>query len=279
MLSSADRRANPERWPSRLWGVRHFLSLAVLTFLAVVAGLFCAVAASDDAWRTASIAALMCAFFLLVAVHGALVWLFPRHARRDVVLGEHRGCRALTVRESGPLFAVLVVLMACVTLMLGLGTVWSIQFREGTGVLRSVALAMATAFFGSFLVAVLSGRVTRGFLALTPSGIYQRGRSLESYLPWESIMGATAIYNGISPQIFVVGRADVSSDRRQTARFWRLDRLPRDSMIVIDCLTFGIDRNLLHEIVTYYVDHPEAREELGTERDLARVASWQTPPR
>lgn len=42
---------------------------------------------------------------------------------------------------------------------------------------------------------------------------------------------------------------------------------------VVDCLTFAIDQNLVHGLVTYYVEHPQARDELGTQGALTRVAS------
>ncbi len=272
-MPSSDRLATPEQWPTRRARGRHVLAAVFMAVCAAVALLICAAAAATGAWLVVAFAALLSGFFLLVLAHGALVWLFPQHTERDVTLGEYRGSQALALRTSGPLFTVLVALVTCLTLLFGLATVQTLRLGGGSGLLGGVLFGAATVFFGSFLVAVLSGRVARGVLALTPSGIYQRGRAFESFLPWEIIVGAKAAYDGTSPQVLVVASPDATWERRKATRVWRLDHLPPVPMIAVDCLTFAIDQNLIHRLVTYYVDHPQARDELGTQAALSRVAS------
>ena len=51
----------------------------------------------------------------------------------------------------------------------------------------------------------------------------------------------------------------------------KLDKLPPVPMTAIDCTVFAIDRNLLYHFVTFYVENPSARGELGTETSLERA--------
>jgi hypothetical protein len=247
------------------------LAAAFLALCASVALLVAVAALGTGDWTVAGYAALVGVFFLLILAHGVLVWLLPQHTDHDITLDQHHGDPALALRYSAPLFAILVAIMGCLTLTFGTATVDLLRRAGTAGLPAGLLFAAATILCGSFLVVTIRGRLARGVVMLTPRGVYQRGRAFESFLPWASILGTKARYDATTAQVLIVARPDGQWDRCQTEPFWRLDRLPPVPAIIIDCLALGIDQNLVHHVITYYVDHPEARMELGTQAALTRV--------
>lgn len=125
-------------------------------------------------------------------------------------------------------------------------------------------------FFASFFVLVALGRIRRGRIILAADGIYQEGRSFESFLPWDSFVGIKAGYNG-TREVLVVAYSNASWRKRQLAGPWKLDKLPPVPMIEIDTFHLAVDPTLVYHLVRFYVENPHAREELGTETVMRRV--------
>lgn len=173
----------------------------------------------------------------------------------------------IEIKYSFSIFAVLVGVMACITIFcLGLAVEIFIA-----GYLPNVIIfGLLGAYSASFLGAVSLGRLRRGRLALTRDGIRQRGWSFESYFPWEAVHGARAMFFDYRA-IVVLTYANFAWERRNTTWFWRIDRLPPGAMIELDCRSFNLDPIVLFHLVTFYANNPAARDELGTAAPLERV--------
>lgn len=264
----------PPEWPARRWGPRQLLAAIFVAACTLMALLLTAVMVADGETAPVRYLLLIASMFALTFVHGVLMWFPLRGSTRDVVLVEHEGRRGTALRYSGPLFAVQCALMAILTAIFAFGAVDYLRARDGVVTARYGAVAATAAiaaFLGSFLVAVASGRVQRGQVVLDSQGIYQRGRAFESALRWEDIVGAHAAYNGMFTEVLVVGWPDAAWQRRTTSRVWQLDRLTPVPMIEINCLYLALDQNLVHHLVTFYVENPQARSELGTPASLRRA--------
>jgi Bacterial PH domain len=122
----------------------------------------------------------------------------------------------------------------------------------------------------SFPALVLLGRLRRGRVSLSAAGIRQRGWTFESFLPWEAFAGVRAAANG-RPEVLVIAYANASWERRQVVRSWKIDQLPPVPMVEFGCAVFDIAPELLYWLLKFYVEHPEARVELGTEAVAGRI--------
>ncbi|MGC7093675.1 hypothetical protein ACPZ19_03330 [Amycolatopsis lurida] len=209
----------------------------------------------------------------LTTAFGYVFQLGSRHRVASIV--SHDDGAAVELRGSKLVFALLTGIFACLTLFFGMAS--ADYLRAGPDVpakqIPAALCAVAALYFGGFLVLVAIGRVRRGGVVLSPRGIHQRGWTFSSFLPWDAVVaGKAATFRG-APCVLVVASANARWDRRQHARLWKVDKLPPTPMIAINCAAFAIDRALLYHFVQFYIDHPAARAELGTERGLRRARS------
>jgi hypothetical protein len=122
--------------------------------------------------------------------------------------------------------------------------------------------------FGSYLVDVVTGRLAVGYVALGPDGVRQRGRSFESFLPWDSVHRVRRVHVDV-PTVVIVGYPDGVWERRRTS-LWKIDRFPDIVMMEADAGISALPPALVLEVLAFYVAHPEARHELGTPAAIAR---------
>jgi hypothetical protein len=218
-------------------------------------------------------AALFAALLLLTGSYTYVTRVRPLHRETDVAIGRHDGAPATELRYSRAAFVIVVGVMTCVTAIFAFASVD--YFLAGDEVtapqLAGTLFGMAALFCASFLVSVATGRLRRGRVVLSQRGIHQRGRAFSSFLPWEAIAGAKAAYDGLTPQILVIGYTNAPWEKRQYSRLWRLDKLPPVPMIAIDCTAFALDHNLIYHLVKFYVGNPATRHELGTDAGLHRA--------
>jgi hypothetical protein len=171
------------------------------------------------------------------------------------------------VRYSLVAFVCLVGLMCCVTAIFVLAAV-----DYAAGGTRGAAAVFGVFGMGAatFVVLVLAGRVQRGRLMLSAEGIEQRGWAFTSFLPWEAFAGVKAAYNG-RPEVLVIAYANAPWRKQQVVRSWKIDKLPPVPMIEVDTTQFAVPQEALYYLLKYYVEHPEARAELGTDAVAARL--------
>ncbi|MET4613347.1 hypothetical protein ABIC28_004348 [Rhodococcus sp. PvR044] len=140
----------------------------------------------------------------------------------------------------------------------------------------SVIFGAIGLFSASYLAAVLAVRLQRGSLMLSSDGIWQRGWSFESYLPWESVAGATAVHHGF-PETLVIAYSNAPWGHHYTTRLFRTDRLPLSPLIEVDTRQFAVDPVLLHHLVSYYANNSDTRAELGTDAAIACARARDYP--
>ncbi|MBP1159797.1 hypothetical protein [Rhodococcus sp. PvR099] len=217
-----------------------------------------------------------CFFFLIVATGAA----FRSAGRRDADIRTvvTAGGDATELRQSRRLWLVLVALMGCMTALM-LGAAVEIYLNVPSSFIPGASAVLGG--FGlyclTFLLAVVTGRVRRGYIRLSINGIHHRGWSFESFLPWTAVVGAIPVYYD-SPTVLVVAHANTDWSRRPTARIWRIDRLPPAPMIEVDCRKFAIDAALLFHLLAYYANNPSTRTELGAEAAIERARAGDYPP-
>ncbi|RKT86863.1 hypothetical protein SAMN05421805_12958 [Saccharopolyspora antimicrobica] len=132
------------------------------------------------------------------------------------------------------------------------------------------ALMAVVALVLSLPLVMLRGSFALGTVQLSPSGIYHRGWTHESFLPWDAVAEVRAVPRD-GPEIWVVAAADARWHRRRMTRLWPEDRLPELPMLRILGRDLADDPALLHGLVDHYHRHPGERTELGTDRGIERA--------
>ncbi|MEV0947313.1 hypothetical protein [Rhodococcus sp. NPDC049939] len=112
----------------------------------------------------------------------------------------------------------------------------------------TVFFGLAAFFFWSLPLSFLIGRLAFGYIAFTSQGILQRGWAFESFLPWGSVAGALAGYNGY-PTTVIVGYSNAPYEKKRTALFWRIDSPAPIPALEIDYRQMADDPTLVHEFV------------------------------
>lgn len=270
---NSEHRDVPGRSAGSRVDIRFYFTLAALITGAAFSVLFGLVVASAGNY-------IAFKYFLLFALILALIAAFPvaaRYVRVDLVGAirtvECDGVPGTEIRYSAWRFRITVALMGCCALFTGLAAVEIFIYQDDGFPGAAVISGALCIVFVSFVAAVALGRIRRGHITLSSKGIAQRGWSFESRLSWSAVVGVQLAFIGYAglPAVLVGGYANAAWDRRYTTRFWRVDRLPKISMLQIDCRQFDVDPHVLYGYVSAYVDNPELRGELGFEAALARA--------
>ncbi|RSM70639.1 hypothetical protein DMH04_44305 [Kibdelosporangium aridum] len=262
-MPSSDRLPWPAEWPHHS-GRRYWPGIVLLALFGLVAfgaGLGFVAIGVPGGVKYGLLAALMFMF-------GAFAMYYTRVRRPAGYTDVRSDHPATEMRYSLVAFVCLVGLMCCATAIFVLAAVD--YWRGGTTAAALVfgVLGLGTA---TFVVAVLTGRVRRGRLTLSAAGIEQRGWTFSSFLPWEAFAGVKATYNG-RPEVLVIAYANAEWRKQQFTRLWKIDRLPPVPMIEVDCAQFAVPPEGLYALLKHYIEHPEARVELGTDAVLTRLS-------
>ncbi|MDV6012954.1 hypothetical protein [Haloechinothrix sp. LS1_15] len=143
------------------------------------------------------------------------------------------------------------------------------------------------AIFLSFPLLLVTGRYGRGYVLVTQHGVFQRGWTFWSYLPWSAVESISAIQTD-GPDIVIFANDDAPWEREQLTKLWRQDRLPELTLedgyslkptMVIQGKFLEADPALVLAMLGYYANDPKARAELGSQRalDRARSADYVAP--
>jgi hypothetical protein len=52
-----------------------------------------------------------------------------------------------------------------------------------------------------------------------------------------------------------------------------MDRMMDEPVLDVDCTAIAVDQNAVRDFLTFYVDNPDARDELGTPASLRWVSA------
>ncbi|MGA6165684.1 hypothetical protein [Amycolatopsis magusensis] len=250
-MPSSEAPARPPEWPAERRGkpVATLVGVILLSLVCIpVAFGFVAIGKPS----AVKYVVLFGAVLLLTAAYAYETQLRRRDAQAEVA----RDGVELRYTRAG--FLVLVGLMVCMTAIFAFA---ALDYFTSDNPVPAVLCAIAAVFCGSFPALVVAGRVRAGRIRFTAAGIHQRGRAFSSFLPWESVAGAKAGWNG-KPEVLIVAYANAPWERRQHSRLWKLDKLPPVPMIEIDCTVLECAPEYAHRLVLSYVNDPATRREL-----------------
>lgn len=130
-----------------------------------------------------------------------------------------------------------------------------------------------------FAVRIAQGRLARGLVALTPTGIYHRAWAYQGYVPWEAVSVVTPRYLGYKSgrEIYVAALADPRSWFRRTSRLWKQAEYEFRPHLALPTQAFPVDPAVLLHGVRFYAENPGYRVELADERAVHRFQSGSFP--
>ncbi len=265
--------SRPAQWPEHKVGFRVVGSLIGILAFAAISAAAGVVAAVDGDVAPLKYFLIIFVLFLLVAAYGTITQIRFQHRVSNIVSSTDGGRPTTVLRYGLAQFGLLVTIMSLVAVtFLGAIVDCYVSSSDPGFPWECVFYAVPALYFGSFSLAVGRHRLRRGEIILSEEGIRQLGWSMYSFLPWESILGAEATYDGYR-MILAYGLKGVGWDRRYTVFYWKIEQLPPIPMIVFDCRKFAIDSVVLYHFVMFYVDNPQVRGELGTNVAIERARS------
>lgn len=140
------------------------------------------------------------------------------------------------------------------------------------GRLNSVVGALLTTATGLLLIEVALGRLVWGFVALAPSGVYQRSWSMEGFYPWDESVGVRASQRQ-EPVIELLFPSGSSVRVQSLSRVWRDMRYAPNLVVRARWLT--VDPALVLAAMDFYQKRPEHRPELSGAAGVERIRQHQ----
>lgn len=265
MIGSNDTHVWPVAW-SRRPGIASWITVLVTATLAAVSGIagLAALALSD-----ALVAVLGLSFSVGMLGAATVVAIIRLRVRRRAGRIDHR----IGTIHSGLVFrydraahiahAGMAAGFAGTAVALIVFGVAEMPSPGPAGLVGFLLLGGISLYLLAFLVAMLTGQVRRGHLAVTNDGIEHRSWVSESAVRWADVRGVDPISaDGQATEI--LGMHDGVVPFRYTARFWRMDELGSSRSIVVRGRWLSVDPALLLRVVRFYHEHPRARHELDT---------------
>jgi hypothetical protein len=127
----------------------------------------------------------------------------------------------------------------------------------------SVAISVAGALFCLWLFAEFTtGRIVKGYLMLTPGGIYHRSHTFEHFVPWDTVFDVSAVE--LHSGQFIAVKVLPSEDTRVRRTHWigKQEEFRLLPLLVVRARSLAADPAVAYHALRYYFAHPEAREEL-----------------
>lgn len=153
---------------------------------------------------------------------------------------------------------------------------WVLVAADGAsgGILILPLLASgATLYMLWFIIDGFREKLTRGAVALTPSGVYHRSWAFTSFFAWDKTLGVEAEDVRQLPAVRVGYREHRNRKQHMTrhSRVWKQPEWKQAPDLVIIGTYLSVDPVLLYHALQYYFEHPEQRTELGTEAGVERL--------
>ncbi|MGV9298347.1 hypothetical protein [Amycolatopsis sp. NPDC003676] len=273
---SSDHLTVPEAWAAGPAG-RYRNALAILMLLTLAAAAISVYLYTGGRWMAGTGAAwftVLLAVFVYVGTDARLRQKPTGSAVTTTVTAQGRPATELSysaVQFSGYLF-----ILSWIAFGLFLFAVLAHGSDDPTVRNATIPFAVAGVLILTFPAVVALGWFRRGRILLTAEGIYQRGWTFESFLPWSAITSIQPYFLD-GPEIWVAaGKNERQWQRKQFTRWWRQDRLPEDPVLQIPAKNLGVDATFAYHLLGYYYLHPASRTELGSTLavDRARQANF-----
>lgn len=208
---------------------------------------------------------------LIVASSGALTRVIAR--RRST-----RFVRRGTIPETGE---------AAIVVPYSMGYFWLYLGVPGTGVVSLVASGVRERSAFYFLVAIgfavlpaycfvqiCRKKIVRGYLAMSPSGIYHRSWGFISFAPWEHVADVEP-GEGRGQFIEVQVGTNTESWSRRTACL--LGPSSGSAGLSVRGMFLSVDPALVYYALLFYFTNPDARSELGCDAGVQRLRKVDIP--
>lgn len=137
---------------------------------------------------------------------------------------------------------------------------WTAQLVIGLG---------GTGYLGWLLTAVLTGRLRRGHVALSPTGITHQSWSYTARTPWTAVTDIATSTDADGPLLLIRGHANTTTVERRF-RAWRQPELAHLPHLAVRGAYLADDPVLLRHTLTRHLADPGARARLGTSTALDR---------
>lgn len=138
----------------------------------------------------------------------------------------------------------------------------------GSDVLVLAVFALVGLVGTVIVVEVLLGRLTRGFVALTPSGVYHRSWGVRGFLPWPAVLGVRPVQYGEPVLEFLATANAPGAWHRRTAL---MARSREKGLPALRGHTLAADPALAYHAVSFYLENPDLRPELASEAAVTRL--------
>lgn len=254
--------------------------LLAIPYLGVLTlGLAGAAAVAARMGEPAVVVAFAGAAVLLALVTGGTARLLRvrRRWRPDAVTPHELrpGEPGVRIRYSGWWFGWLVALVVAVTGYAGAALVGSLRSDllpdelAGRAAVFAVVGVVAIPYCGWFLWEVARGRVARGQVVLTPTGVHHRGLVHEEFVAWESMVAVAAVDD--RGPVIAITTGPGGRQWRRTSRV-SLQRRPADPLaLTIHGRVLAVDSAVLYHALRHYHAHPDHRSELATAAGVTRI--------
>ncbi|MHA6797981.1 hypothetical protein [Bounagaea algeriensis] len=165
-----------------------------------------------------------------------------------------------------------LTVLASALVMFGLvATVsWGFLLTGTETSLRMIFQALLSTTFVVGIIWVFSkaseGVIAQGSLTLTAGGVTHKAWGPERHIPWEAL-------DFIFPAPGENPNIALSYDSRRVT----VPAKRKDDILPLSGNLLSVDPALAYHALAYYLDHPEARSELGTERSVERIRQADFP--
>ncbi|PZS10788.1 MAG: hypothetical protein DLM55_03075 [Acidimicrobiales bacterium] len=166
---------------------------------------------------------------------------------------------------------ILLTLVVLTDLVLSGLAGWQLPlFRSPPGVVSTVISSAFGLYFLWIVIDMVSGRLARGRVVLSPDGIYHRSLTFEHFAPWHAVYTISAEDAGVP---LIVAKVSPCNHTRIHRTSWvgtqqEFKLLPSAA---VRAPSLEVDPAVLYHALRYYHAHPEARPELATEAGVRRI--------
>jgi hypothetical protein len=269
----------PAEWSTPRLKVRTVLADLFLGSIALGSvGLGVLALFSGEIGRAAFLLAVGVFFGAITALSSSTWWLRQRMSGGSVAL-ERTGSAYDGIKipfSAWPYYGLALIMFMGSAFMAIHAASWLLSWEMPSYLPRSDVLSGAFAGAGALFclwlfIEFASGRIARGFLTLTPNGIYHRSHMFEHYVPWSAVFEVSAVELSVGPFIAVSAFTSQETHVRQTHWIGKtLDfrLLPR---VMVRCRSLAVDPVLVYYALEYYFAHPGDRAELLTPAGEQRI--------
>ncbi|OLT14072.1 hypothetical protein BJF78_19885 [Pseudonocardia sp. CNS-139] len=222
--------------------------------------------------------------FLAVAAQGTLTRVLVRRSATG-------GIRLSTVPESGEsavvipyssslfwlMFTVPAVLFGIAGIVLIPLGGWALATQEFDLIVPAAIGVVGVVYAVAMLTHVCTGKLARGYVALSPTGIYHRSWALTSFVSWRHVMDVDPC-DDKGPAIEVHAMRSPEGWVRQTSRLWNQPELAFAPYLMVRGMYLSVDPALVYHALQFYFSRPDARSELGDHAGVERLRRGDLAP-